>query len=62
MANRIISYFRESREELKKVVWPTRRETQNNTLMVIGISLFVAAFLGVVDLGLKFLLDKFLIQ
>ncbi len=62
MANRIISYFRESREELKKVVWPTRRETRNNTLMVIGISLFVAAFLGVVDLGLKFLLDKFLIK
>lgn len=62
MANRIISYFRESREELKKVVWPSRRETRNNTLMVIGISLFVAAFLGVVDLGLKFLLDTFLIK
>lgn len=58
----ILSYFRESREELKKVVWPSRRETRNNTLMVIGISLFVAAFLGLVDVGLKFLLDTFLIK
>jgi preprotein translocase subunit SecE len=58
----LISYFRESREELKKVVWPTRRETRNNTLMVIGISLFVAGFLGLVDMGLKFILNKFLIQ
>lgn len=62
MANRIFSYFRESREELKKVVWPTRKETQNNTMLVIGISLFVAAFLGLLDLGLNYLLNTFIIR
>lgn len=49
-------YFRESREELKKVVWPSWLETRNNTLLVIGISVFVALFLGLTDLGLSALL------
>ncbi len=62
MAIRIFSYFRESREELKKVVWPTRKETQNNTMLVIGISLFVAVFLGLLDLGLNYLLNTFIIR
>jgi len=44
-------YLRESREELKKVSWPRWLETRNNTLLVIAISLFVAAFLGLADLG-----------
>lgn len=57
-----LSYFRESREELKKVVWPTWLETRNNTMLVIGISLFVAAFLGLLDLGLKFLLNTYIIR
>ncbi len=58
----LFSYFRESREELKKVVWPTWLETRNNTLLVIGVSLFVAAFLGVLDLGLKYLLNTYIIR
>lgn len=58
----LFSYFRESREELKKVVWPTWLETRNNTMLVIGISLFVAAFLGLLDLGLKFLLNTYIIR
>jgi preprotein translocase subunit SecE len=50
MANRL-SYFREAREELKKVAWPTWLETRNNTLLVLGISVFVALFLGAADIG-----------
>lgn len=53
MAIRLPSYFRESREELRKVAWPTWLETRNNTLLVIGISIFVAAFLGLSDIGLS---------
>ena len=62
MANRLTSYFRESRDELKKVAWPSRTETRNHTLMVIGISLFVAAFLGLIDLGLGYILQVTLIS
>ncbi len=53
MAFRLIPYFRESREELKKVAWPLWLETRNNTLLVIGISVFVALFLGAADIGLR---------
>lgn len=49
MAFNLIKYLRESREELRKVSWPSRQETRNNTLLVIGISIFVAVFLGLFD-------------
>lgn len=62
MALRLISYFRESREELKKVVWPSRLETRNSTLLVIGISAFVSVFLGLIDIGLKFVIEKFVVR
>ncbi len=62
MAFRLTTYFKEAREELRKVVWPTRLETRNNTLMVIGISIFVMTFLGLIDLGLNYLLEQFFIR
>jgi preprotein translocase subunit SecE len=56
MANKLVNYIRESRDELKKVIWPSRRETTKYTMLVIGISLGVAAFLGAADLGLNYVL------
>jgi preprotein translocase subunit SecE len=53
----LTGYIKESRDELKKVVWPSRRDTINHTLLVIGISLAVAAFLGLIDFGLNALLQ-----
>jgi preprotein translocase subunit SecE len=45
---------------MKKVTWPTKKETYNYTVLVIAISLIVAAFLGALDyifnLGFKFIL------
>ncbi|MFA6587495.1 MAG: preprotein translocase subunit SecE [Patescibacteria group bacterium] len=58
MANWLTKYFKESYEELKKVSWPTRKDTVRDTLVVIGVSLAVAAFLGLLDLGLTFGLEK----
>ncbi len=49
MLKRILNYLRLSRDELKKVNWPSRELTLQHTLLVIGISLGMAAFLGVVD-------------
>ena len=49
MLNKIIKYIKDSKEELKKVVWPSRKELLNHSLLVIGISLGVAAFLGIID-------------
>jgi len=53
---KIIIFFREVKSEVKKVNWPTKKETIRYTLVVIGISLFVAIFLG----GLDFIFDTLL--
>ena len=45
-------FLRESKIELKKVKWPTRKELLASTAMVIFLVLIVALFLGVIDFGL----------
>jgi preprotein translocase subunit SecE len=47
--NYVVKYVSQSIEELKKVVWPTKKTLKQHTLYVIAISLGVAAFLGAVD-------------
>lgn len=54
--DRINNYLKLSYLELKKVVWPSQKEVTQHTLMVIGISLGVAAFLGVADYILTLIL------
>lgn len=58
MLKRIINYFKESKAELKKVSWPTRKETINHTSLVIGISLGVAIFFGLLDYVLALGVEK----
>ena len=40
---------RELRSEVRKVVWPTRRETANMTMVVLAIAVALGIFLGGVD-------------
>jgi len=47
--NKFSNYIKDSVAEMKKVTWPTKKETYNYTLLVIGISLAVALFLGALD-------------
>jgi preprotein translocase subunit SecE len=47
--NAVVRYFRETRAELGKVSWPTRREALNLTLIVLAVTLTMAAFLGSLD-------------
>ena len=47
--NKIFNYVSASISEMKKVTWPTKKETYNYTLLVIGLSLAVAVFLGALD-------------
>ena len=44
-----ISFLKETRDELKKVVWPSRQEVLRLTLVVIMVSLVVGLFLGGLD-------------
>ena len=47
--NRLVKYLLSAKSELKKVTWPTRKETTKLSLIVIGVSIFTAVFLGVLD-------------
>ena len=46
---KISAYIREVSQEIKKVTWPTRQQTQDKTVLVIVISLAVGAYIGLLD-------------
>jgi len=58
MITKLITFLKEVKLEIKKVNWPTRQETIKYTLIVIGISAGVAAFLGTLDFIFTALLNK----
>ncbi|OGQ00992.1 MAG: preprotein translocase subunit SecE [Deltaproteobacteria bacterium RBG_19FT_COMBO_52_11] len=53
-------FIREVRVELKKVTWPSRKETIASTSVVLITVILVSFFLGIVDLGLSRLIKIFL--
>ena len=54
--NKGVQFLREVKVELKKVVWPTRKQTLGSTVVVITLTMIIASFLGVVDIGLSSLI------
>lgn len=61
LLEKIKTFLREVRVELKKVNWPTREETTKYTLMVLGLSFAVAIILGGLDFIFTLILDKFIL-
>lgn len=47
--NFLLRFFRETRSELKKVVWPTRQDALRLTGIIIGVTLGMAAGLTFID-------------
>ncbi len=60
--NKITQFLKEARAELMRVNWPTREQTVNYTLAVIGISVVVAIFLGGWDYFFEQLLKIFILK
>lgn len=50
--DKMSTYFRGVRSELKKVIWPDRKELMNYTGVVIFISVLVAVIVYILDLFL----------
>ena len=50
--DKTIQFFREVRNELKKVSWPSRKDTMGSTSIVIILVIIIALYLGIVDFGL----------
>lgn len=49
MFNKLTTYIKETRLEMRKVVWPTRQQTIRFTIMVIAVSVGVSLILGGFD-------------
>ena len=54
--NKGVQFLREVKVELKKVVWPTRKQTLSSTVVVIILTVIISCFLGVADIGLSSLI------
>jgi preprotein translocase subunit SecE len=54
------AFSRESWEEAKRVVWPSRKETLQTTGVVFVFVFVMAIFLWVVDVGLLWMTQKLL--
>ena len=57
---RFSRYVEDSKAELRKVTWPTLKETRKATLAVLGFVAVMAVILGLVDLGLSALIKSIL--
>jgi preprotein translocase subunit SecE len=55
-----LQFLREVRVELKKVTWPSRKQTIGSTVVVIVLVMILSFFLGAVDIGLSSLVGVIL--
>ena len=62
MIQRIINYFTSSYEEMRKVVWPNRREVTNHSIIVILSILISMGIIAAIDYGLFNLLQILIYQ
>lgn len=58
--NKLINFLKDVKLELSRVSWPTRSETFKFTLIVLGMSLLLALFLGGLDFLFTFILNRLL--
>lgn len=58
--DKVINFLKDVKMELTRVTWPTRAETVKFTLVVLGMSLFLAAFLGGLDFLFTLVLNRLL--
>ncbi len=57
---KIAEFLQQVKAELRKVTWPTRKETYGSTVVVIVLVLMVAVFLWIVDSALSALIQTLL--
>jgi preprotein translocase subunit SecE len=51
--NKGLQFLREVKVELKKVVWPSRKQTIGSTVVVLILVMIISVFLGMIDIGLS---------
>lgn len=59
-SNPLADYLRNSREELQKVTWPTRKDVVRDTLVVVAISVALGLFFAGADYVLQIGFERLL--
>lgn len=62
MDNKLITFIKEAKVELAKVNWLSKKQTISYTILVVGVSLAVAIFLGGLDYIFGAALKAFIIK
>ncbi|MBN1477100.1 preprotein translocase subunit SecE [Candidatus Sumerlaeota bacterium] len=57
---RLRRFFKEVSVEMQKVTWPTKEELWSSTLVVLVTTAILTVFVGVVDFGMKTLVQLLL--
>jgi preprotein translocase subunit SecE len=60
--NKLVAFLKDVKMEMAKVSWPTRNQMVSYTLIVIGLSLALAIFLGALDALFLYLVNTFLVR
>lgn len=60
LALKIRDYFQGAISELKKVTWPTKKQTIHYSVVVVALSIGVAVFFGILDYALNIGLELLL--
>jgi len=61
MIGKAKNFFEEARHEFRHINWPTFAETRRLTYIVIGFSIALAIFLGMLDFAFVYLLETFIL-
>ncbi len=56
----IAKYIREAKSEMKKVVWPSRKQVVNNTIVVIAAVLIIGIIIWILDAIFQFGIFQFI--
>ena len=59
---RLVEFLKDTRQEMHKVVTPTKAEVQTNTIIVIATVFLFAAYFALIDNTLGRVIDKGLLK
>ena len=55
---RVVQFYHDVMAEMRKVTWPDRPQIQQATIQIIVFVLFIGAVIGLMDVGLQFILIR----
>jgi preprotein translocase subunit SecE len=58
--NKINNFIKEAMAELRKVIWPTKKDLKNSTIVVISTIIIASIFIGLIDIFFTRILTLFM--